>query len=83
MMVLLLGGTTLWFAIGSTTTQGSDSGSVPSATPATVVAIDRHEITLWQEFSGRLEAIERVDLRPRVPASLAPSKPFISEKDHW
>jgi membrane fusion protein, multidrug efflux system len=70
MMVLLLGGTTLWFAIGSTTTQGSDSGSVPSATPATVVAIDRHEITLWQEFSGRLEAIERVDLRPRVPGAI-------------
>lgn len=65
-IALLLGGAALWFVIGSTSTQGSDTGPAPSATPATVVAVGRHELTLWQEFSGRLEAIERVDLRPRV-----------------
>jgi multidrug efflux system membrane fusion protein len=67
---LLLGGAALWFALGSTSTQGSGTGSVPSGTPATVVAVDMHELTLWQEFSGRLEAIERVDLRPRVPGAI-------------
>lgn len=69
-MTLLLGGAVFLTAIGSTTTQGGDDQSAPSATPATVVAVDKHELTLWQEFSGRLEAIERVDLRPRVPGAI-------------
>jgi multidrug efflux system membrane fusion protein len=56
--------------LGSTATQGSDTGPTPSATPATVAAIDSRDISLWEEFSGRLEAIERVDLRPRIPGAI-------------
>jgi multidrug efflux system membrane fusion protein len=69
-LALLLATAFLWVATGSTTTQGSNNRSEPSVTPATVVAVDRQELTLWQEFSGRLEAIERVDLRPRVPGAI-------------
>ncbi|WP_262298057.1 efflux RND transporter periplasmic adaptor subunit [Microvirga sesbaniae] len=69
-IALLLAGTTLSIAVGNTTTQGGDSGSTPAAMPATVLAVDNQDLTLWQEFSGRLEAIERVDLRPRVPGAI-------------
>lgn len=38
--------------------------------PASVAAVVAREIVLWNEFSGRLEAIERVDIRPRVTGSV-------------
>ncbi len=65
-----LGGIALWFTLGSTTTQGSDTESAPSAVPATVAAVDSRDVSLWEEYSGRLEAIERVNLRPRIPGAI-------------
>ncbi|WP_134500158.1 biotin/lipoyl-binding protein, partial [Microvirga pakistanensis] len=41
-----------------------------SATPATVAAVDSQNVLLWEEFSGRFEAVERVELRPRVPGAI-------------
>jgi multidrug efflux system membrane fusion protein len=31
-----------------------------------VAVIEQHEVSTWDEFSGRLEAVERVDVRSRV-----------------
>jgi multidrug efflux system membrane fusion protein len=36
------------------------------ATPVSVATVETREIVNWSEFSGRLEAIERVELRSRV-----------------
>lgn len=69
-MAVLLASAALWGATGSTTTQGSDKGVMSPATPAAVVAVDRQELTLWQEFSSRFEAIEHVNLRPRVAGTI-------------
>src|SRR6478735_1262783 len=55
----VLGGTALWFTLGTTPTQGSNTASAPSATPAAVAAVERRDVALWEEFSGRLEAIDR------------------------
>jgi len=66
----ILGGVALWSMLGTTATQGSDTGPAPSATPAIVAAVDSRDVSLWEEFSGRLEAIERVDLRPRIPGAI-------------
>jgi membrane fusion protein, multidrug efflux system len=66
----ILGGVALWSMLGGTTSQGADIGLAPSATPAIIAAIDNRDVSLWEEFSGRLEAIERVDLRPRVPGAI-------------
>src|SRR5262245_52920802 len=38
----------------------------PAPTSVSVAVVEQHEITLWNEFSGRLEAVERVEIRPRV-----------------
>src|SRR5215213_3867305 len=66
----ILGGTALWFTLGTTPPQGSNTASAPSATPAAVAAVERRDVALWEEFSGRLEAIDRVELRPRVPGAV-------------
>lgn len=67
---VILGGVALWTMLDSTATRGSDTAPMPSATPATVAAIESRDISLWEEFSGRLEAIERVDLRPRISGAI-------------
>ncbi|MFD2265182.1 efflux RND transporter periplasmic adaptor subunit [Lacibacterium aquatile] len=36
------------------------------AVPVSVALVERRDIATWDEFSGRLEAVERVDIRSRV-----------------
>lgn len=36
------------------------------AIPVTVAIVEARDITTWQEFSGRLEAVDRVQIRSRV-----------------
>src|SRR6185312_7028147 len=38
----------------------------PQAMPVPVQVVQQQEVTTWDEFSGRLEAVERVDVRSRV-----------------
>jgi len=40
--------------------------AAPPAMPVSVATVEPREIVNWAEFSGRLEAIERVELRSRV-----------------
>lgn len=40
--------------------------AAPPATPVSVASVEQRDIVNWAEFSGRLEAIERVELRSRV-----------------
>ncbi|PYB70261.1 efflux RND transporter periplasmic adaptor subunit [Rhizobium wuzhouense] len=42
----------------------------PSAIPVTVAVLKNREIRSWEEFSGRLEAIERVQIRSRVAGAI-------------
>jgi membrane fusion protein, multidrug efflux system len=42
----------------------------PQATPVPVAVIEKHEVSTWDEFSGRLEAVERVDVRSRVAGAV-------------
>ena len=40
------------------------------AAPAAVATIEPREVVLWDEFSGRLEAVERIDVRARVGGAI-------------
>ena len=42
----------------------------PPATPVSVATVVQSEVAAWDEFSGRLEAVERVDIRPRVAGTI-------------
>jgi multidrug efflux system membrane fusion protein len=42
------------------------AAAAPQALPVPVAVIEEKEVTTWDEFSGRLEAVERVDIRSRV-----------------
>jgi multidrug efflux system membrane fusion protein len=42
----------------------------PAPTPVTVAPVDVRPIIEWDEFSGRVEAIEYVEIRPRVAGTI-------------
>lgn len=52
----------------------TDEASLPAAAPppasVTVAVVKSREVTTWQEFSGRLEAVDRVEIRPRVGGAI-------------
>ena len=50
----------------------ADSGapSAPPATPVSVARVAERDTAVWDEFSGRLEAIEQVEVRSRVAGAI-------------
>lgn len=44
--------------------------AAPPAVPVTVAEVKSQAITVWQEFSGRLEAVDRVQVRSRVAGAI-------------
>ena len=58
------------FGLQSSHAEAPAEGAVPPAVPVSVAAVVQQDIALWDEFSGRLEAVQRVDVRPRVPGAV-------------
>jgi multidrug efflux system membrane fusion protein len=54
------------FTLSGTRAQGDTAPTAPPAVPVSVATVEAREVVPWAEFSGRLEAIERVELRSRV-----------------
>jgi len=44
----------------------AQSSKAPQATPVSVATVVQADVATWDEFSGRLEAVDRVDVRSRV-----------------
>jgi membrane fusion protein, multidrug efflux system len=61
------------FAIRSTNAESKAAApfkAAPQALPVPVAVIEEREVVTWDEFSGRLEAVERVDVRSRVAGAV-------------
>jgi multidrug efflux system membrane fusion protein len=59
--------------VGGWRSSKAESVSAPAKAPAPPVAVATlasSEVTTWDEFSGRLEAVERVDVRSRVAGAV-------------
>ena len=59
------------FALHSPRAEANAPGNAePQAVPAAVATVVQSEVTAWDEFSGRLEAVERVELRSRAAGTV-------------
>ena len=58
------------FTLGSPTAGATSTPVAPPATPVSVAAVVASDVATWDEFSGRLEAVERVDIRSRVAGTV-------------
>lgn len=54
----------------STRAVASTTPAEAPATPVTVTVIKSRDIDTWQDFSGRLEAVDRVQIRSRVAGAI-------------
>ncbi len=52
------------------TSKASAPAPQAQATPVMVASVVQSDVTSWDEFSGRLEAVERVDIRSRVAGAV-------------
>jgi multidrug efflux system membrane fusion protein len=52
------------------TAASAPAAAAPPATPVSVATVTQSDVAIWDEFSGRLEAIERVDIRSRVAGAV-------------
>lgn len=70
-VLVAAGGVTAVFD-GSTGAKAGPSAAAtaPSAIPVSVATVKARDITTWQDFSGRLEAVDQVDLRSRVAGAI-------------
>jgi len=56
-------------ATGANAAPAEESAAAP-AVPVTVAVVEPRDVTAWQDFSGRLEAVDRVELRSRVAGAI-------------
>jgi multidrug efflux system membrane fusion protein len=54
----------------SETRSNTPSQEQPAAVPVSVAVVEQRDVALWNEFSGRLEAVERVEVRSRVAGAI-------------
>jgi multidrug efflux system membrane fusion protein len=64
-LAALAAGTLGWRA-----SQARQAPAAPSATPVSVAVVEQAQVATWDEFSGRLEAVDRVDVRSRVAGAV-------------
>jgi multidrug efflux system membrane fusion protein len=58
------------FYLRSSSAETKTAAAASAATPVPVATLVETEVALWDEFSGRLEAVERVDVRSRVAGAV-------------
>ena len=65
------GGYTAWRGHGDAAiNQAQAAAHSPTATEVDVATVVSKTITDWQSYSGRLEAVDHVDIRPLVPGTI-------------
>lgn len=55
---------------GHRATATAAPAAAPQAVAVSVAEVASSEVSVWDEFSGRLEAVDRVELRPRVAGTV-------------
>lgn len=58
------------FGLGSSPAEANTPAPAPQAMPVSVATVVASEVAGWDEFSGRLEAVERVELRSRAAGTV-------------
>ncbi|MBK1684658.1 efflux RND transporter periplasmic adaptor subunit [Rhodoferax fermentans] len=65
----VIGAATVMFGVSKSQAQPGGPSQAP-ATPVSMATVVQSEVAAWDEFSGRLEAVERVDIRSQVAGTL-------------
>lgn len=59
-----------WQAAAPSGNPAASAAARPAAVPVSVVTVEPRDIAIWTDFSGRLEAVNRVEVRPRAGGAI-------------
>jgi multidrug efflux system membrane fusion protein len=57
------GGAYYFNVAGHDAQANAPAAQAPQAVPVSVAVVEQRDVSIWDEFSGRLEAVERVEVR--------------------
>jgi len=60
----------VFFGLHSSTAEASAPAAAPPAMPVSVATVVSSDVAAWDEFSGRLEAVDRVEVRSRAAGTV-------------
>jgi membrane fusion protein, multidrug efflux system len=66
----LIAGASVYLDMPSGANAAPAAVAAPPAVPVTVATVEPKNVATWQAFSGRLEAVDRVQVRPRVEGAV-------------
>jgi multidrug efflux system membrane fusion protein len=69
-VVAAAAGATFFFNAPQLGAQAPAAAQAPQAIPVSVAVVEQRDVAIWDEFSGRLEAVERVDVKSRVSGAI-------------
>ncbi|MBY3184619.1 efflux RND transporter periplasmic adaptor subunit [Rhizobium sp. 25PS6] len=70
-VIASISGAALFFELPmSTTATAASAPAQAPAVPVTVAVVAARDVTAWESFSGRLEAVDRVQVRSRVAGAI-------------
>lgn len=74
LLILVVGSGYYFFSGGDTPSQAGGApammGGAPQAVPMMLETVKEESYRVWNEFSGRLEAVDSVEVRPRVSGAI-------------
>jgi multidrug efflux system membrane fusion protein len=69
--IVVAGGGASYYALHSDGARANaPAAQAPQAVPVSVAVVEQRNVDIWDEFSGRLEAVERVEVRSRVAGAV-------------
>jgi membrane fusion protein, multidrug efflux system len=68
--VLIVGASVAGSRYFHTSPNAAQAAAPEQAVAVTVAVVEPRQASLWDEFSGRLEAVDRVEIRPRVAGAI-------------
>jgi len=69
-VAVAVGAAALFGLPGAATSADAGAAAPPPATPVSVAVVAQRQVNAFNEYSGRLEAVQRVDLRSRVAGAV-------------
>jgi multidrug efflux system membrane fusion protein len=59
-----------WQVLPHATVPAATAAAAPAAIPVSVATVEQRDTAIWNDFSGRVEAVGRVEVRPRAAGTI-------------
>ena len=69
-LIAAIGAGAAWHYLPRTAVPAASADAAPAAIPVSVATVEQRDTAIWNDFSGRVEAVGRVEIRPRAAGAI-------------